>query len=114
MKDLEGKLQAQKKIDEKEAGIRAFDALAKGKWVLFTGPLVEAKDDGFSIGVSYTPRVENDPMGLSRQFFLVALSDVKGYEPDSMKNGTKVAVLAKYEGKAKAGPGYELVAEENW
>ena len=113
-KDMEDKLKAQKKVDEKEAGIRAFDAMAKGKWVLFTGPMVEAKDDGFSMGITYTPRAEHDPMGLSRQFFLVAISDVKGFDAETMKSGTQVAVLAKYDGKAKAGPAFELVAEDNW
>jgi hypothetical protein len=114
MKDVEDKLKT-KKLKEAKDGVRAFDALAKGKWVLFTGPLVEAKDDGFSVGVSYTPLVEGDRVGLSRQFFLVALSDVKGYaKSDDMKDGTLVAVLAKYDGASKGGPGFELVAESNW
>jgi hypothetical protein len=115
LKDVEDKLKTQKKLKEAKDGVRAFDALAKGKWVLFTGPLVESKDDGFSVGVSYTPLLEGDRVGLSRQFFLVALSDVKGYaKSDDMKDGTLVAVLAKYDGASKGGPGFELVAESNW
>lgn len=115
LKDVEDKLKTQKKLKEAKDGVRAFDALAKGKWVLFTGPLVEAKDDGFSVGVSYTPLMEGDRVGLSRQFFLVALSDVKGYaKSDDMKDGTLVAVLAKYDGASKGSPGFELVAESNW
>ncbi len=114
MKELEEKLKSQKNLKETKDGIRAFDALAKGKWVLFTGPLVEANDTGFSIGVSYTPLVKGDRVGLSRQFFLVALTDVKGYEAKDMKNGTPVAVVAKYEGSGKGSPGFELWAENNW
>jgi hypothetical protein len=113
MKDLEDKLKT-KKLKESKDGIKAFDALAKGKWVLFTGPLAEAKTDGFSLGVSYTPLVEGDRVGLSRQFFLVALSDVKGYDANEMKDGTMVVVLAKYTGSAKGGPGFELVADNAW
>ena len=114
MTDLQDKLKKEKGLKAKEDGMRAFDKLAKGKWVLFTGPLTNENDKGFSVGVTYTPRVKGDVMGMSRQFFLVELTDVKGYDKDSMKNGTQVAVLAKYEGKGKASPGYELVAEGNW
>jgi hypothetical protein len=115
LKDLEYTQKTQKKLKEAKDGVRAFDALAKGKWVLFTGPMVETKDNGFSVGVSYTPLVEGDRVGLSRQFFLVALSDVKGYaKSDDMKDGTQVAVLAKYDGASKGSPGFELVAENNW
>lgn len=114
LKELEDKLKTQKNLKEEKDGIKAFDALAKGKWVLFTGPLVQPKDDGFSIGVSYTPLVEGDRMGLSRQFFLVALTDVKGYDANTMKDGTQVAVLGKYEGSGKGSPAFELVAENNW
>lgn len=114
MKDLEAKLKKEKGLKAKADGIRAFDKMAKGKWVLFTGPLTDADDKGFSLGVTYTPRAKGDIMGMSRQFFLVKLTDVKGYSQDAMKNGTMVFVLAKYEGKGKAGPGFELVAENSW
>lgn len=114
MKQLEDKLKTQKGLKETKDGVKAFDGLAKGKWVLFTGPLVEAKDSGFSVGVSYTPLVEGDRVGLSRQFFLVGLEDVKGYDKNEMKDGTQVVVLAKYSGSSKGGPGFELVAEDAW
>jgi len=114
MADLQDKLKKNKALKAKEKAMSAFDAMAKGKWVLFTGPLTNAGDKGFSIGVTYTPRQKGDVMGMSRQFFLVKLTDVKGFNPNSMKNGTMVAVLAKYEGKGEAGPAYELVAEGDW
>ncbi len=113
MTELQDKLKKEH-LKDKAHGMKAFDRLAKGRWVLFTGPLTNATDKGFSLGVTYTPRAKGDVMGMSRQFFLVQLSDVKGFDQNTMKNGTMVAVLAKYDGKGKAGPGWELVAENNW
>lgn len=114
MADLQDKLKKNKALKAKGKAMTAFDGMAKGKWVLFTGPLTKPDDNGFSVGVTYTPRQKGDPMGMSRQFFLVRLTDVKGFNPDKMKGGTMVAALAKYQGKGKAGPGWELVDEGNW
>jgi hypothetical protein len=113
LEEIEGKLEKEK-LSSKPAAIHAFDGMAKGKWVLFTGPLDNASAQGFRLGVKYTPRMKGDRLGLSQQFFMVALSDIKGYDPATLKNGTEVVVLVKYQGKGKAGPGYELVAEQNW
>lgn len=113
MKDLQDKLKKEH-LKAKGPAMKAFDRLAKGKWVLFTGPLTNESDTGFSLGVVYTPRAKGDIMGMSRQYFLVKLTKVKGFAEKTMKNGTMVAVLAKYEGKGKAGPGFELVSEGNW
>jgi len=114
MTDLQDKLKKEKSLKDKTKAMVAFDRLAKGKWVLFTGPLTNENDKGFSLGVTYTPRMKGDIMGMSRQFFLVQLPEVKGYSADKMKNGTMVAVLAKYEGKGKATPAFELVSEGDW
>ena len=92
----------------------AFDKAAQGKWVLFTGPLVNLTDDGFDVGIVYTPQLPNDPMGMSRQFFEVTLSKVEGYTKDAFKTGNVVVVLAKYNGSGKAGPGYELISTGVW
>lgn len=102
------------KLGSKSAAMHAFDRVAKGKWVLFTGPLDNASAQGFRLGVKYTPRLKGDRLGLSQQFFMVQLSGIKGYDSATMKNGTEAVVLAKYQGKGKAGPGYELVAQHNW
>jgi hypothetical protein len=53
-------------------------------------------------------------MGMSRQWFPVTFSDVKGYDQSAFKVGQMVVVLAKYTGKQKAGPGHELVAIGAW
>jgi hypothetical protein len=112
--ELQNKLKADKSLKDKKAAIAAFDKLARGKWVLFTGPLVNTTDDGFDIGLEYTPQLPNDPMGMSRQFFEVTLKEVEGYTKDDFKGGNVGVVLAKYNGAGKAAPGYELVASGVW
>lgn len=112
--DLQAKLKADKSLKDKKAAITAFDKLARGKWVLFSGPLVNATDDAFDIGLEYTPQLPNDPMGMSRQFFEVTMSQVEGYAKNDFKGGNVGVVLVKYNGAAKASPGYELVAAGAW
>lgn len=111
---LEDKLKANKKLKEKEAGVAAFDKMAAGKWVLFSGPMANLTATGFDIGITYTPQIPGDVMGMSRQWFPVTFSDVKGYDSSQFKVGQVVVVLAKYNGKQKASPGNELVATGNW
>jgi len=112
--DLQAKLKKDKSLKDKKAAVAAFDKLARGKWVLFTGPLVNTTDDGFDIGLEYTPQLPNDPMGMSRQFFEVTMTQVDGYTKDAFKGGNLGVVLAKYVGAGKATPGYELVATDAW
>jgi hypothetical protein len=112
--DLQAKLKTDKSLKDKKAGIAAFDKLARGKWVLFTGPLVNVTDSGFDMALEYTPQLPNDPMGMSRQFFEVTMNDVEGYSKDAFKGGNVGVVLVKYIGAGKAGPGYELVANNVW
>lgn len=112
--DLQAKLKANKALKDKKAAVTAFDKLAKGKWLLFTGPLVNLKDDGFDMAFEYTPQLPNDPMGMSRQFFEVSMSKVEGYDKEAFKSGNVGVVLVKYNGATQAGPGYELVAAGSW
>lgn len=113
VKQIEAKLKKEK-LGSKTAALHAFDKMAKGKWVLFMGFLDNGDAKGFRLGVMYTPRLKGDRMGLSQQFFMVRMTGIKGYDHLTLKNGTEVIVLAKYQGKGKAGPGYELVAEHKW
>lgn len=112
--ELEEKLKANKAIKDKKSAVSAFDKVAKGKWVLFSGPLVNLTDQGFDLGVVYTAQIANDPMGMSRQFFEVTLTDIQGYQKDAFKAGNVVVVLAQYSGDGKAGPGYEVVSTGAW
>jgi hypothetical protein len=111
---LEEKLKANKKLKEKEGGVAAFDKMAAGKWVLFTGPIANLTDSGFDMGITYTPQIKGDMMGMSRQWFPVTFSNVKGYDQNKFKVGNVVVVVAKYGGKQKAGPGEELVDAGVW
>jgi len=112
--DVQTKLKADKSLKDKKAAVTAFDKLARGKWLLFTGPLVNLKDDSFDMALEYTPQLPNDPMGMSRQFFEVSMSEVEGYTKDAFKDGNLGVVLVKYTGATKASPGYELVATGAW
>ncbi len=112
--DLEAKLKANKALKDKKSAITAFDRAAQGKWVLFSGPLVNLTDDGFDLGMVYTPQLPNDPMGMSRQFFEVTLNKIEGYSKESFRTGNVVVVLAKYTGNGKAAGGYELVSTGDW
>jgi hypothetical protein len=112
--ELEETLKGNKKNDKPEVAIPAFDRLAAGKWVLFTGPVANLTATGFDLGITYTPQLPNDPMGMSRQWFPVTFSEVKGYDQDKLQAGQVVVVLAKYGGKQKAGPGEELVEAGRW
>jgi hypothetical protein len=111
---LEDKLKANKTLKEKAAGVTAFDKMAKGKWLLFAGPISNPTESGFDLGITYTPQIKGDMMGMSRQWFPITFSSVKGYESTKFKPGQMVVVLAKYEGAQKASPGNELVATGNW
>ena len=93
-----------KALKDKKAAVVAFDKLARGKWPLFTGPLVNLTEDTFDIGLEYTPQLPNDPMGMSRQFFEVSMSKVEGYTKEPFKSGNAGVVLAKYNGAAQASP----------
>ena len=112
--DLQAKLKADKTLKDKKSAITAFDKQAKGKWLLFTGPLVNLKSDAFDMAFEYTPQLPNDPMGMSRQFFEVSMSKVEGYDQELFKLGNVGVVLVKYTGAAQASPGYELVALGAW
>lgn len=111
--ELEEKLKANPALKEKEAAVKAFDKLALGKWILFAGPISNPAA-GFDLGVTYTPQIKGDVMGMSRQWFPVSFSEVKGYDSNAFKAGQTVVVLAKYTGKQKASGGEELVAANRW
>lgn len=98
---------------EKEA-IEKFDLWAKGKWVLFTGNIAEPGAASFQLAVRYTPRDSDDPMGLTSNWFFVRFTDVDLYRADEYRPGEPAAVVARYNGKAKAGPGYDLILSGEW
>lgn len=113
-KELEVKLQANKALKDEKTALPAFDRLAKGKWLLFTGNAVNLTPQGFDMGMVYTPQIPGDLIGISKQWFPVTVSEIEGYKEGAFKNGDVAAVLVKYNGAGKASPGYELVATGVW
>lgn len=113
-KDIEEQLKQNKAVKEEKNAVKAFDAKAKGKWVLFAGTMVNLTPSGFDMAIVYTPQLPNDPMGMSRQFFTITFSDVEGYDESKFKVGSTGVVLAKYNGGQKASPGYEVVDAGHW
>ena len=113
-KDIEQKLKDNKAVKEEKKAVETFDGMVKGKWVLFTGTMVNLTDKGFDMAVVYTPQLPNDPMGMSRQFFTVTFTEVEGYDQSKFKVGNVGVVLAKYNGKQAASPAHELVDAGHW
>ncbi len=113
-KDVEATLQKNKALKDEKTALAAFDKLAKGKWILFTGNAANLAASNFDMGVVYTPQIPGDSIGMSKQWFPVHMSEVEGYEQDALKTGDMVVVLVKYDGASKATPGQELVATGVW
>ena len=112
--DIEDGLKKNKALKEEKNALKAFDAKVKGKWMLFTGTMVNLTDTGFDMAIVYTPQLPNDPIGMSRQFFTVTFSDVEGYARDKFEVGSAGVVLAKYNGAKQASPGREVVETGHW
>lgn len=91
-----------------------FDKLAKGRYVLFTGFLMDPKPEGFDLAVRYTPRDPADPVGLTATWFPVHFSRVSGFDQTQYSGGEPVAVLAKYEGNQATSDSHDLVSLELW
>ncbi len=112
--EVEKKLQSNKALKDEKTARPAFDKVAKGKWILFSGNAVNLTAEGFDMGIVYTPLVPGDTIGISKQWFPVTVSEVEGYKEAAFKSGDIVVVLVKYVGAGKAGPGHELVATGVW
>ncbi len=111
--DLEQEIHG-KKLDDEAKALKAFDAKAKGKWILFTGNLNNMTPTGFEIAFSYTPKAEGDPFGMSRKWFYVKVADVKGFDANVFQKGEVGVVLAKYNGNKEAAPGHEVLELGHW
>jgi len=97
-----------------EDAVKALDALARGKWVLFTGNIGEIAPGKFVLPIRYTPKDQNDPMGITSVWVPITLSNIKGYEATEYRAGELAAVLAHYDGKQQATAGYDLVMLGHW
>lgn len=97
-----------------EAAIKAFDKLAKGRFVLFTGYIVDPNTEGFALALRYTPRDPADPVGLTATWFPVHFTNVEGYDPAAYRAGERLAVLARYEGSQRTSQARDLILLEQW
>lgn len=92
----------------------ALDRLAKGKWIFVAGPIVNPQSDGFELAIAYTPRDPKDPIGLTSQWINIKFTKIEGYDPTEYRIGEQMAVLAKYNGRRGASPGFDLILLEDW
>ncbi len=114
-RDIERELFKQSFRRGKEAGaVKAFDARAKGQWVLFTGNVMSPTSEGFELPVRYTPRDPMDRVGLTSTWFAVQFRGVEGYDRASYEPGEMTGVLAKYEGARTVTSGHDLVLGNRW
>ncbi len=94
--------------------LRAFDGMAKGRWVLFTGNIGALEKDSFELPIRYTPKDAKDPLGLTSTWFGVKFTNVKGYDMAEYRQGELAVVLARYDGDKSAKAGYDVVLLRRW
>jgi hypothetical protein len=87
-----------KKIDRRERALESFDSLGKDRWVLFVGPMIDLDAEGFQVAVAFIPESRRDKMAVTRLWFNVTISQIRGYRPVP----------------CQASPGYDLVGMGLW
>ena len=112
--ELEEQMKNDKKIDRRERALESFDSLAKDRWVLFVGPMINLDAEGFQMAVAFIPESRRDKMAVTRLWFNVTISQIKGYRPVLLREGQETAVLARYQGNSQASPAYDLVGMGLW
>lgn len=114
-RELEANLYKQElKRGANDTALKAYDKLAKGRYVLFTGYIIDPKPEGFDMAVRYTPRDPADPVGLTATWFPVHFTQVKGYDSTAYQGGESIAILAKYEGAQAASAARDVISLEEW
>lgn len=94
--------------------LKAFDAMAKGRWILFTGNVGGLDKDGLTLPIRYTPRDAKDQLGLTSTWLDVKLTNVKGYDMAEYRQGDLTVILARYDGNRAAKTGYDVVLLRKW
>jgi len=112
--DLERELQRNPDVDREEAAMEHLDALAKGKWILFMGPMLERDADGYVMTLTYHPGSKRDKMRVTPSWLRVELTNIRGYSTILTQDGMETAVVAKYLGKGRAAPAHDLVGRSIW
>lgn len=112
--ELEERMKNDRRIDRREKALEIFDEMARGRWVLFVGPINNPDGEGFELPVAFLRESRRDKMEVTRLWFNVVLSEIKGYAPVLARAGQETAVVARYQGEMRAGPGYDLVGLGLW
>jgi hypothetical protein len=94
--------------------LRAFDGMAKGRWILFTGNIGGLAKDGFELPIRYTPKDAKDALGLTSTWLGVKFTNVKGYDMAEYRQGDLAVILARYEGDKASKVGYDVVLLRRW
>lgn len=114
-KELENKLFKQElKRGANDVALKAFDKLAAKHFVLFSGYIIEPKENAFDLAIRYTPRDPADPVGLTATWFPVHFSSVKGYDAAQYQGGEPVTILAYYEGGQATSQARDVILLEEW
>ncbi len=106
------KLQLKRGVDAD--AVKALDRLAKGKWVLFTGNIGGVTPGTFQLPIRYTPKDQNDPLGLTSVWVSIEFTNINGYDSSKYQPGELTAILARYDGKLKATTGYDTILLDHW
>jgi hypothetical protein len=114
-KELEASLFKQElKRGATDVALKAFDKLAKDRFVLFSGYIMDPKESGFDLAIRYTPRDPADPVGLTATWFPVHFSNVKGYDNTQYQGGEPVTILARYAGNQTTSQARDVILLEEW
>jgi hypothetical protein len=113
--ELEQKLYGLELKRGKDAdAVKVLDQLARGKWVLFTGNIGNITKEGCELPIRYTPKDPNDSLGLTSVWLPIRITKIEGYDAAEYRPGDLAAILARYDGEMKAGPGYDVVLLKSW
>jgi hypothetical protein len=113
--DLEQQLYRMQLRRGKDAdAIKELEKLAKGKWVLFTGNIGNPTADSCELPIRYTPKDPNDFTGLTSTWLSIKVTNITGYGGTEYRQGELAVILAKYDGKLSASPGYDPVFLKHW
>jgi hypothetical protein len=94
--------------------LRAFDGMAKGRWILFTGNIGALAKDTFELPIRYTPKDAKDALGLTSTWLALKFTNVKGYDMAEYRQGELAVILARYDGDKSAKAGYDVVLLRRW
>ena len=112
--DVAAGLQEDLDVTTEDEALEKFDQQAAGHWVLFTGPINQMTSDGFALPVIWHLGSKRDKMAVTPSWFLVTFEQVQGHSTILVNEGSKTVVLAKYHGKKKASPAYDMVGVGLW